>query len=310
MTLLYLDDDFALHQTGQHPECPMRIIRTNQRLRESGLVDALVTPTWSAASVQELTEVHGADYLAQVREWSIAEAGRVEADTVVSKESWSCATRGAGAAIDAVKRVVSGEAQRAFCAVRPPGHHALPSAPMGFCLLNNVAIAARAALIAGLDRVMIIDWDVHHGNGTQDVFYEDGRVGFYSIHRSPFYPGTGSRSETGTGKGLGYILNKPVAANITTDEFFSAFERDIEDLANKIQPQLILISAGFDAHRLDPVGSLCLEAEDFAVLTQRVHDLAKAHCDGKIVSLLEGGYHLEALPDCVEQHVRALADLE
>jgi acetoin utilization deacetylase AcuC-like enzyme len=264
-------------------------------------------PAWEAASREWIEKVHEVAYYEQLKAWCEAGVGRIEADTVVSRGSWDAATRAAGAAIDAVQRVVRGEDKRAFCAIRPPGHHALPDGPMGFCLFNNVAIAAHAALASGLHRVMIIDWDVHHGNGTQDVFYEDGRVAFFSIHRSPFYPGTGDVTETGTGAGLGWIANEPVHVDTTSKSFIERFARGIETLATKVRPELILLSAGFDAHKYDPVGSLCLDHQDFGQLTQIVRDLSNSHCDGKIVSLLEGGYHLDHLPLSVNAHLDELA---
>ena len=304
--LLYHDNVFSEHDTGSHPECIARIVRVNAMLNSSGWVERANCPAWQAASRESIERVHKAAYYEQLKVWCEQAAGRIEADTVVSRGSWAAATRAAGAAIDAVDRVVRGEDKRAFCAIRPPGHHALADGPMGFCLFNNVAIAAHAALAAGLHRVMIIDWDVHHGNGTQDVFYEDGRVAFYSIHRSPFYPGTGKAAETGSGAGLGWVANEPVSADIALKEFKDRFTRGIEALAAKVRPELILLSAGFDAHRADPVGSLCLADEDFGELTRIVRELAVSHCDGKIVSLLEGGYHLEHLPMSVNAHLREL----
>jgi acetoin utilization deacetylase AcuC-like enzyme len=304
--LLYLDDAFAQHDTGNHPESLHRITRLNALLRASDLLQRASCPVWQAASIERVSAVHSADYLQQLQQWCVQSAGRIEADTVVSSGSWLAALRGAGAAMDAVQRIVAGEHQTAFCAIRPPGHHALPTGAMGFCLLNNIAIAAQSALDQGLDRVLIVDWDVHHGNGTQDAFYENDRVGFFSIHRSPFYPGTGAKNETGSGVGLGWTLNEPVEANVTTRAFFDRFTRGLEDIAKRVQPQLILLSAGFDAHRLDPVGSLCLEEEDFGPLTKIVRDVASSFCAGKVVSLLEGGYHLQHMPNSVLQHVAAL----
>ncbi len=301
--LLYHDEVFAKHDTGAHPECIARIERVNAMLRENDWIAQSNCPAWSAASRESIERVHRAAYYDQLKTWCEQAAGRIEADTVVSSGSWEAATRAAGAAIDAVNRVVGGEDKRAFCAIRPPGHHALVDGPMGFCLFNNVAIAAHAAIAAGLHRVMIIDWDVHHGNGTQDIFYEDGRVAFYSIHRSPFYPGTGKTSETGSGAGLGWIGNDPVSADIAWKEFKDRFTRGIEALATKTRPELILLSAGFDAHRSDPVGSLCLVDENFGELTSIVRDLATSYCEGKIVSLLEGGYHLQHLPMSVNSHL-------
>lgn len=304
--LLYVDDVFAGHDTGRHPEAIARIVRLNHLLDCQGWLERATRPHWQTAKREQLTPVHDAAYLEQLEQFCLQGGGRVEQDTVVSSGSWAAATRGAGAAIDATRRVLNGEDTTAFCAVRPPGHHALRTAPMGFCLFNNIAVAAHAALDSGLDRVMIVDWDVHHGNGTQDAFYDDGRVGFYSIHRSPFYPGTGAVEETGTGAGLGFIANSPVHADIDTPTFLQTFTRGVEDLAAKVRPQLLLVSAGFDAHRHDPVGSLCLVEQDYAELTRIVKRVAADYCGGRIVSLLEGGYHLEHMPQSVLAHISEL----
>lgn len=306
--LLYLDDCFTQHDTGSHPENKARIQGVNRALRSAPWFSDCTTPTWDAATIAQLTRVHDATYVQQLQAWCEQNAGQIEADTVVSTGSWMAATRGAGAAIHAVHQVLHTPESRAFAAIRPPGHHALPDGPMGFCLLNNVAIAARYAIAQGLQRVMIVDWDVHHGNGTQDTFYADGQVAFFSIHRSPFYPGTGAEDETGTGRGLGFISNAPVHADITREKFFDTFDRKLEQLAARVQPELILVSAGFDAHPQDPVGGLCLEAPDFAVLTQKVLALADIYANGKIISLLEGGYHLQHLPECVTAHVQELME--
>jgi acetoin utilization deacetylase AcuC-like enzyme len=305
--LLYLDDVFARHDTGRHPECPERIIRLNRLLHESGWVERSTCPPWAAADRAALMQVHSAAYLDQLKLWCEQAAGRIEADTVVSQGSWEAALRGAGAASDATRRVLAGEERVAFCAIRPPGHHALPTGAMGFCLVNHVAIAAHTALAAGANRVLIIDWDVHHGNGTQDIFYEDGRVGFFSIHRWPFYPGTGRESETGAGAGLGLIHNAPVSAEITPRLFFDRFRRGLEDSLARSRPDLILLSAGFDAHRADPVGALCLEEPHFRELAEILRQAAEAHCGGRIVSLLEGGYNLDHLPPSVVAHLEGLA---
>lgn len=305
--LLYIDDAFSEHDTGRHPECPERIIQLNRLLRREKWHQRANCPAWQPANRTELERVHKASYIDQLEQWCLKSAGRVEADTVVSKGSWAAANRAAGAAIDAVRRVIKGETATAFCAIRPPGHHALVGAPMGFCLFNNIAIAAHAALAEGLHRVLVVDWDVHHGNGTQNVFYNDGRVGFFSIHRSPFYPGTGDKSESGSGPGLGWIRNEPVAASIKTPEFTERFTRALDDLATKVRPELILLSAGFDAHQADPVGSLCLVDEDYADLTKIVMQVAASYCSGRIVSLLEGGYHLDHMPRSALQHVTTLA---
>ncbi|RMF42573.1 MAG: histone deacetylase [Planctomycetota bacterium] len=305
--LLYVSNRFEDHRTGRHPECPQRTQRLNMLLEESGWTDRCGIADWPPATVEQLQWNHDADYLQRLQEWCLADAGQIEADTVVSRGTWGAATLAVGAAIDAVQRVWEGDDQTAFCAVRPPGHHALPNAPMGFCVLNNIAIAAHAALRAGAARVMIIDWDVHHGNGTQDSFYRHGQVAFYSIHRSPFYPGTGAEEEIGEGPGRGWIKNAPVPAHIARRAYFERFSEDINRLAERTQPQLLLISAGFDAHQNDPVGGLCLIEEDFATLTGIVQELARSCGARGIVSLLEGGYHLQHMPASALAHVEQLA---
>ncbi len=305
--LLYIDDAMADHDTGKHPECPDRIRMLNKVLREQEWDKRCTCPQWQAATREQLQAVHEVAYIDRLKNWCDMAAGRIESDTVVSHGSWAASLRAAGAAIDATQRVMKGESRLAFCAIRPPGHHALPSGPMGFCLFNNVAVAAHAAIAVGAQRVLIVDWDVHHGNGTQDVFYEDGRVGFFSIHRWPFYPGTGTKQETGSGKGLGWIRNEPVAADITVAQFMDRFQRGLEDMLVRSKPDLILLSAGFDAHRADPVGGLCLMEEDYQALGKIMRQAADAHCDGRLVSLLEGGYHLDHMPTSVVAHLQGIS---
>ncbi len=233
--------------------------------------------------------------------------GLIEADTWVALGSNTAALLAAGAAVEAVADVLRGPGRRAMCLVRPPGHHARPDEPMGFCLYDSIAVAAADAVHRhGLNRVLIVDFDVHHGNGTQEIFYEDGRVAFLSIHRYPFYPGTGARDETGGGRGLGLTRNIPLPFGVSRAEYHAAFRSGLEDLADRVRPELVLISAGFDAHAEDPVGSLGLEEEDFAMLTNEVVAVADQHAEGRIVSVLEGGYNVSRLAGCVEVHLRAL----
>ena len=307
MTLLYSHPTFQQHITGVHPEHPRRLATIETRLAETGLLAKTTRPTWPPAALPELSRVHGAKYVEEVERYAAAGGGRIEADTVLSEHSYAAAALGAGAACDAVRRVLNGEDKTALCLIRPPGHHARPNTAMGFCLFNNVAVAARAALDEHqLRRVLIVDWDVHHGNGTQEMFYDDGRVAFLSIHRFPFYPGTGDSNETGSGKGLGLIANVPVAFGTPVKEFHDRFERALLTLAAKHKPELILISAGFDAHRQDPIGSLGLEVEDFTRLTKTVLSVAKEHAAGRAVSLLEGGYNPQRLAESVEVHLQEL----
>lgn len=308
MTLLYSDARFLTHETGRHPECPARLKSIVKHLADDGLDTRCVRHDCTPASLEQLERCHGRDYVRQLRE-SIAagKLGSIEQDTIVSAGSYEAALLASGTVCDAVARVVKGEDKSALCLVRPPGHHALKNAPMGFCLFNNIAVGARAALAEQrLDRVLVIDWDVHHGNGTQDEFYEDEQVGFLSIHRYPFYPGSGAADETGRGKGLGTTVNVPIEYGTSRAKYFDAFRSGLDRIAERMKPQLVLISAGFDAHKDDPIGSLELETDDYVELTKLVEGVADTYAGGRVVSVLEGGYHLDALAASVSVHLRTL----
>lgn len=312
MTLLYTSPLFLEHETGSresglHPEQPDRLRRIVQHLTEVGLTGQCDLRSWQPSTLERVARVHSPDYVGQVQRFAAAGGGRIEADTVVSSRSYEVALMAAGAVCDAVELVLSGTDPQALCLVRPPGHHALQRGAMGFCLFNNVAIGARVATRElGLDRVLIVDWDVHHGNGTQDTFWEDGQIAFLSIHRWPFYPGTGDVNETGSGRGLGSILNLPIAFGTSRADYLQRFATELAAFAQRVQPQLVLISAGFDAHHADPIGSLGLEVEDFTALTSIVLDVAASYAGGRVVSVLEGGYDLGALPLCVAAHLQEL----
>ena len=307
MALLYDDPLFLAHDTGRHPEQPLRVKSVSERLERAGLTARCQRPKWSPVSLERLTRVHGADYAASVAQFARQGGGQIEADTVVSAASYEVALSAAGAVCDAVERVVRGEDRRALCLVRPPGHHALAASAMGFCLFNNVAIGARLATAElGLNRVLIVDWDVHHGNGTQDAFWRDEQVGFFSVHRWPFYPGTGRANETGSGPGLGATLNLPVEFGTPRAVYLDRFRAALEEFASRVRPELVVISSGFDAHREDPVGSLGLESEDFQALTATVLEVAGASAGGKVVSVLEGGYNPARLAESVEIHLAEL----
>jgi acetoin utilization deacetylase AcuC-like enzyme len=307
MTLLYYSPRFLDHDTGDHPERPQRLVAIARELERTGLDRQCVRREWQPVSNERLARVHALGYADQLLAFERSGGGHVEADTVVRAGSVEVARLAAGAVCDAVERVIRGEDTQALCLVRPPGHHALYDSPMGFCLFNNIAIGARLAIDElALDRVLVIDWDVHHGNATQDTFYSDGQVGFFSIHRWPFYPGTGDADETGTGEGLGTTVNLPTAIGTPRSEYIASFRAAVERLADRLRPQLVLLSAGFDSHRDDPVGSLGLETEDFIELTRIVLDVAKVHAGGRIVSALEGGYNPSILAGCVELHLREL----
>lgn len=309
--LLYTGEQFLKHRTGHHPERPARISTLLQHLNQTGLAGRCRAGEFEAVEMEELACVHTAGHVEHVRRFAAAGGGWIEADTVVSRDSYDVALEAAGAVVAAVDAVLEGSDQRALCLVRPPGHHARPAHPMGFCLFNNVAVAAQHALDRhALERILVVDWDVHHGNGVQEIFYERSDVFYFSIHRWPFYPGTGPADETGAADGLGYTLNVPVTLGTSRAEYHERFRAALQRAAEKCRPQLVLLCAGFDAHAHDPIGSLGLETEDFDPLTRELVAVADAYADGRLVSALEGGYDLEALAGSVETHMEVLLDAE
>jgi acetoin utilization deacetylase AcuC-like enzyme len=308
MVTLFTDAGMVEHRPpGGHPEKPERLAAVLRQLKRTGLLFTCPAGEVREATDDELARVHSRDYLAAIHRVAGRGGGQVEADTWMSPGSERAARLAAGAAIGAASAVVEGDAKRAFCAVRPPGHHARPSDAMGFCLYGSIAAAAADAVERlELARVLIVDFDVHHGNGTQEMFYDDPRVAFLSIHRYPFYPGTGAADETGTGAGLGLTRNVPIAYGTPRPEYLKAFESALVDLAERSRPELVLVSAGFDAHAEDPVGDLGLEVEDFEAMTRLLIDVAGTHAGGRIVSVLEGGYNVPILAGCVESHLITL----
>jgi acetoin utilization deacetylase AcuC-like enzyme len=310
MTLLYYDPIFLEHKTGGHPENPNRLLGVMRQLQLMGLDCQCNLPAWAPISPERLARVHPLGYTEAIRIFCQQGGGLIEHDTMTSRRSYEVALMAAGAVCDSVERVLRGDDSQSLCLVRPPGHHALSDQAMGFCLLNHVALGARLAVRElELDHVLIVDWDVHHGNGTQAIFWEDPQVGYLSIHRWPFYPGTGAADETGSGPGLGTTVNLPVEYGISRKEYLQLFTEALGQFADDLKPDLILISAGFDSHRADPVGSLNLESEDFQVLTRSVLEVAQVHCDGRVVSVLEGGYNPDALTECVEIHLEQLLEM-
>jgi acetoin utilization deacetylase AcuC-like enzyme/predicted amidohydrolase len=310
-TGLIYDDIYLKHDTGAgHPERAERLVTIRQRLERTGLLSQLALIKPQAASVESLAKVRDPQYIDHVRQICRAGTGYVDSpDTPASPDSYEVALMAAGGVQSAVDAVMEGRIRNAFCAVRPPGHHALKDRAMGFCFFNNVAIAAKYIQNKHrLAKVLIVDWDVHHGNGTQAIFYDDPTVFYFSTHQSPFYPGTGGADEKGEGKGLGFTLNVPLPAGSGDAEYTKAFEERLKPAAAAFQPDFVLISAGFDAARGDLLGRMDLTPEGYAQLTRIVKAIAQQYCRGRLVSVLEGGYNLEALAASVEAHVRVLME--
>lgn len=305
MAVLLLTHPACLdHDTGRgHPERPARLEAVLAGVERVGLGDELVRMVPRPATRDELERVHPAAFLDALAALVAAGGGRIDADTTAGPASWDAAVLAAGAGLTAVEALEAGAADAAFCAVRPPGHHATPRRAMGFCLINNVAVTA-AALAARGERVLIVDFDAHHGNGTQEVFWADGRVMYVSLHEYPLYPGTGRLDETGAGPGAGLTVNFPLPAGATGDVYLAAIDEVVAPLAATFGPTWLLISAGFDAHRADPLTGLGLSAGDYAGITQRLLTMVPR---GRVVAFLEGGYDLDALAASTATFVATLA---
>ncbi len=303
---------FEQHDTGpSHPESPERYAAVMSALRgDAELWPRLLEVEAPSAPRGDVQAAHTPQHFKHVERAVSEGLGYLDADTVVSMRSLDAALRASGGACRAVDMVLKGEARNAFLAARPPGHHATSERAMGFCLFNTAAVAARYAQRhhREVERVAVVDWDVHHGNGTQGIFYDDPTVFFFSAHQYPWYPGTGTRSETGVGRGRGYTLNLPLRARTPAAEHRRAFEAALEEIGAKFKPDLVIISAGFDSHAADPLGQLTLADEDFVAMTRAVKDWAREACGGRVVSCLEGGYNLSTLGATVAAHVRALAE--
>ena len=304
------DQAFLSHHTGAgHPECAQRLSATITHLTTLPLYDELKHLNALPVEQEFIETNHSSAYLARARQTCLGGGGFLDSmDTVVGEESFDIALKAAGAAATLADGVMGGEISNGFALVRPPGHHAEQEQAMGFCILNNVAILARCLQARhGLDKIMILDWDVHHGNGTQHTFEEDPSVLFVSTHQYPFYPGTGAWSETGIGRGRGATVNCPMRAGSGDADYEVAFMEKILPAIDNFKPEFIIISAGFDAHRDDPLGDVNLSTGFYGWMTDRVMEVADRHASGRIVSVLEGGYNLAMLPLCIEEHLKALS---
>ena len=300
----YLDHDMGVG----HPESPNRLRAIMQQLEQSGTAARLTRIEPRKAEDEWITQIHTASYLEMLKAEAPAK-GRVslDADTSMSPGSLPAAYLAAGGALAAVDAIMAHEVDHVFCAVRPPGHHAEAGHAMGFCLFNNVAIAARYVQKRyELSRVLIVDWDVHHGNGTQHSFEEDPSVLFFSTHQFPHYPGTGRATERGRGAGEGFTINVPMDAGEGDEEYRAVFQKTLVPAADAFKPEFVIISAGFDAHQDDPLASMGLTEEGYEDLTGIVAGIAKRHANGRILSSLEGGYHLTSLAASVDRHIQAL----
>lgn len=308
---LVLDPLFEDHDTGPgHPERPERLKSIREALKAAGLVDACSPVALEPAGDDLLSLVHDPAHIRRVEEACSGGERLIDAmDTAVCPESAAIARQAAGSLVSLSERVARGGLDRGLAVVRPPGHHAERDLAMGFCLFNNVAVAARNLIEnAGCSRVLVVDWDVHHGNGTQHIFEDQGDVFFFSVHQSPLYPGTGARSEIGRGEGVGKTLNVPLPAGAGDGPFLDALRDELVPAAEAFRPDFVLISAGFDAHRADPLANLEVTTEAFAEATRIVRRLADNVADGKLVSVTEGGYDLFALAQSTTAHLRALLE--
>jgi acetoin utilization deacetylase AcuC-like enzyme len=301
------DPVFLEHDTGAHPENGARMTATMALLEESGLLAKLARLPSRPATPEELALVHDARYVGAVRRAADEGGGWVDPDTLITPRSYDVAANVAGGTLNAVDAVMRGDVASAYCLVRPPGHHATPVQAMGFCLFNHVAIAAAYARAThALERVAIVDWDVHHGNGTQDAFYDDPGVLYISTHEYPFYPGTGAATETGRGPGAGCNINIPMPHRSGDADHMRAFEEVVAPALRRYRPQLVLVSSGFDAHFADDIALQELSVDGYGALAAIVIDAARELCDGQLVVAQEGGYHMTALPWCVRRNIELL----
>jgi acetoin utilization deacetylase AcuC-like enzyme len=317
-TVVIEHSDCAHHDTGPgHPERVARLVALQSALDTAApaLEGRVVRAKGAHATEDHLLLVHPRQHVGHISE-AVHRAAEldgvlhIDADTAVSPGSWNAALAAAGTVLTAVDALVEGSARNAFCLARPPGHHATADRAMGFCLFNNVAIGARYAQSSGLQRALIVDWDVHHGNGTEAIFYEDPDVFYLSMHQWPHYPGTGYTAHRGHGSGAGATLNLPVPPGLPAQQYVDELLGGLDAVVSEFSPDIVFISAGFDAADGDPLAGLTLRPGDYHALTRRLMEIADSHCDGRLISVLEGGYDLDLLADCGIAHVKALAGVD
>lgn len=308
-TLIAYRPEFLLHDTGSgHPETSKRLDSIVNQLQKLSNDHIIWETKFRSASQEQISLIHDVRYVRSVQE--ICETnknGYFDGDTPFSSQSYFAASLAVGAGIHIADSILSNQAKNGIALVRPPGHHAESSHAMGFCLFNNIAITAKYLQTQGIKKILILDWDVHHGNGTQHQFYDDPSVYFISLHQYPFYPGTGSSEERGSGDGFGFTLNLPLPRNSNELDYWKVWPL-VQKEMEIFQPEFILVSAGFDAHKADPLGGMNLETRAFSQLTQLILKEANLYAKGRLISFLEGGYHFEALADSVTTHVETLSD--
>ncbi len=307
--ILY-DPIFLQHDTGHgHPECSARLINTIAHLQQQSWFENLLPITIRSAEQQWIETIHNNDYIKRAQTTCHSGSPYLDSmDVSVCKKSYDIALMATGGTLALADEVIAGKIDNGFAMVRPPGHHAERDTALGFCLFNNVAILARYLQKQhGLDTILILDWDVHHGNGTQHSFEEDPAVLYISTHQYPFYPGTGAYTETGIGKGAGATLNCPMSAGASDKDYELAFMEKILSKIDEFKPEAIIISAGFDAHEDDPLANICLSTEFFAWMSERMMEMADKHANGILISVLEGGYNLNTLPHCIGRHLEILS---
>lgn len=308
LAILY-DPVFLKHDPGEgHVEAPRRLQSIMNYLQKNGFLNKVSVYSPQEATTEQLSLVHTPEYIQSILQLRGVEHYVVDrGDTVVTEQSVDAALRAAGAAVSAVDMIFTQQFDKIFAAVRPPGHHAEADRAMGFCIFNNIALAARYALQKeNVQRVLIIDWDVHHGNGTQHIFYEDASVFYLSLHQFPFYPRSGSVEESGTGAGEGFTMNIPLPAGQTDDAYMHHLEQALAEIETRFKPDLVLLSAGFDAHQSDPLGGMRLSADGFYKLTELAARFAQRYANGRVISFLEGGYSYPGLAESVYEHLKCL----